>query len=409
MTVPATGRVVIAGTGIAGATAAETLRKRGFAGEIVLLGADPAPPYRRPMVSKELLAASFPAEKALLRPATAWPELRIDLRTGVRVEAIDPDAARVALDDGTELGYDALLLATGGRPRTLGVPIPGAFTLRDRHDAVALRDVLARPGVEVAVVGGGLIGTEVAASAQAGGARVTILEAGPRLLDRVFPPPVSAALEQVHRARGVAVHTGVAVTGADTVSGCTRLCSADGREWIADAVVVAVGMTPNDEQARAAGLRVEDGIVVDEFCRTSVPGVYAAGDVARFPDPVHVGHVRVEHWNHAQSHGAAAAAAILGEAAPYREVPWCWTTQYGRTVQAAGRPGAGAELIVDGDPGADAFLALTLAGDRLVGAVAAGRPRELRAARTLIGTGAGLSRALLTGPIDLVSVAAAAA
>ncbi|MFC8528956.1 NAD(P)/FAD-dependent oxidoreductase [Nocardia sp. NPDC057227] len=406
MTVPPTGRVVIAGTGIAGATAAETLRKRGFDGEIVLLGADPAPPYRRPMVSKELLAAAFPAEKALLRPATAWPELRIDLRTGTRVEAIHPDAARVALADGTVLGYDALLLATGGRPRTLGVRIPGAFTLRDRHDATALRDVLDRPGIEVLVVGGGLIGTEVAASARAGGAQVTILEAGPRILDRVFPEPVSAALERVHRARGVTVHTGTAVTGADIVSGRTRLRSADGREWIADVVVVAVGMTPDDGLARAAGLRVDDGIVVDEFCATSAPGIYAAGDVARFPDPVHGGSVRVEHWNHAQSHGAAAAAAIAGERTPYREVPWCWTTQYGRTVQAAGRPTAGTELIVEGDPAGDAFLALALTGDRLVGAVAAGRPRDLRAARTLIGSGAGLPRELLVGSIDLVSLAA---
>lgn len=410
MTLPAAGRVLIIGTGIAGATAAETLRKRGFGGRIVLVGADPAPPYRRPMVSKELLSEGFPPEKALLRTPAAWRDLGVELRTGLRAERIDPDAARVAFDDGTALGYDALLLATGGTAR-LPAPLAGAHTLRYRHDAAALRPILTDAAAaggppRLVIVGGGLVGTEAAASARAAGAEVTVLEAGPRILDRVLPEQVAAAIERMHRARGVAVHTGVTVASAAADGATTRVRAADGREWIADAVVVAVGMVPDDALARAAGLAVDDGIVVDDRCATSVPGIYAAGDVARFPVPGRSGLERVEHWNHALAHGAAAAGSILGDPAPYTEVPWCWTTQFGRTVQIAGWPALGTELVVDGDPDGDRMLALALADDRLVGAVAVGRPRDLRAARTLLALDWPVPRDLRAGPVDLVAAAA---
>ncbi|MEU6562429.1 NAD(P)/FAD-dependent oxidoreductase [Nocardia nova] len=407
MTVSPDGRVVIIGTGIAGATAAETLRKEGFTGSIVLVGDDPSPPYRRPMVSKEILAGADIA-KSLLRPNAFWPDNSIELRTGTSVESIDVDAARVVCEDGTALAYDALIIATGGRARRLASMPPDAHHVRHLHDAAPLRTRLTPPGTaSLLVIGGGLVGMEVAASARAAGADVTVLEAGERVLERALPGPVAEALTGLHRERGVVVHTGVRLEEVTRAGGRTRASARDGREWVADAVVVAVGMTPNDELASRAGLTVDDGIVVDEFCATSAPGVFAAGDVARFPRPVLGGAERIEHWNHAQAHGAAAARNALGIATAYADVPWCWTTQFGRTVQTSGWPAAATEVFSYGDAAGEAYLALGVADGRLVSATGVGRPRDVRAARTLIEDGIRLSRTVLEGTdIDLTRLAA---
>ena len=409
MTVSPRGRVVIVGTGVAGATAAETLRKEGFAGPIVLIGADPAPPYRRPMVSKELLTGAAAEAKALLKPRSYWDEMSIELTTATAVSAIDPGNAHVELSDGSTVGYNALILATGGKPRRLDSILGDAHTLRHMHDVPPLRAALARTEgtPSLIIVGGGLVGMEVAAAARESGAAVTVLEMGSRVLERLLPERVSAMYERMHRDRGVAVHTGVRLADVQRVRGRTRLVAADGRDWSADVVVTAVGMDPDDVLAERAGLDVHDGILVDEFAESSAPGVYAAGDVARFPDRILGGTVRIEHWNHAQAHGAAAARSILGIREPYAEVPWCWTTQFGRNLQIAGYPSAGTETIVHGDLADGALLALVLDGDRLVGAAGAGRPRELRAAKTLIKDCPYVpSAALRDGTADLVALAA---
>ncbi|MGW6117866.1 NAD(P)/FAD-dependent oxidoreductase [Nocardia sp. NPDC055165] len=415
MTVPRTGRVVIIGTGIAGATAAETLRKEGFVGSIVLVGDDPSAPYRRPMVSKELLSGTATADKARLKPPGFWAEMSIELRTGVSARDLDTASARVELDDGSGLEYDALVLATGGRARRLESVLPEAETLRDLQDVTALRSVFERVGAtgeapSVLVVGGGLVGMEAAAAARTMGAEVTVLEAADRVLERVVPTNVSASYERLHRDRGVAVHTAIRLDTAHHENGRTRLVDEDGREWIADAVIVAVGMTPNAELAVRAGITVAGGIVVDEFCATSVSGVYAVGDVARLPNLVLGGSERIEHWNHAQAHGAAAARTILGAREPYAEVPWCWTNQFGRSLQIAGWPRLGNELVVFGDIDAGPFLAVSLADGRLVGALGVGRPRDIRAAQALIKSGTQLSRAALgADELDLVELASAPA
>ncbi|MGX1809197.1 NAD(P)/FAD-dependent oxidoreductase [Nocardia sp. NPDC055321] len=413
MSVAPGGRVVIVGTGIAGATAAETLRKEGFAGSIVLVGADPAHPYRRPMVSKELLAGTAAPAKAALKPVSFWADSTIDLRLGVTVRAVDTAAARVVFDDGV-LAYDALILATGGRARSLDPMPAGAHTLRHLHDPAPLRAVFDRLSATAAtpavlVIGGGLVGMEAAAAARGAGAEVTVLEMGDRVLERVLPEPISASYERLHRARGVSVCTGVRLAELRSEEGeRTRAIAEDGREWVADAVIVAIGMTPDTEVADRAGITVADGIVVDEFGATSAAGVYAAGDVARLPNLILGGDERVEHWNHAQAHGAAAARSVLGVGAPYTEVPWCWTNQFGRTLQLAGWPGRGDNLIVHGDLDGESFLVLSLDGDRLVGAAGAGCPRAVRAAQTLIGKGAYPPRHLLTsGDLDLVEMASA--
>ncbi|NKY25782.1 NAD(P)/FAD-dependent oxidoreductase [Nocardia gamkensis] len=411
MTVPPRGRVVILGTGVAGATAAETLRKQGFAGSIVLVGNDPAVPYRRPMVSKELLSGAVGEEKARLKPAAFWSEMTIELSTGVSARALDTTSARVEFDDGSDLSYDALILATGGRPRRLDSLLPGAHTLRHLHDVTPLRSAFDRAGAtgaapSVLVVGGGLVGMEAAATARTAGAEVTVLEMSNRVLERVVPEPISASYQRMHRDRGVAVETGVRLAAAAEENGRTRVVAEDGREWVADAVIAAVGMAPNTELAERVGLTVDDGIIVDQFCATSAPGVYAAGDVARLPNRILGGTERIEHWNHAQAHGAAAARTILGERVPYEEVPWCWTNQFGRNLQIAGWPGRGTELIVRGDVDAGPFLALSLAEDRLVGVIGVGKPRDVKAAQTLIKKGPYLPRAVLDrDEFDLVGLA----
>lgn len=415
MTVSRRSRIVIVGTGIAGATAAETLRKEGFAGSIVLVGDDPALPYRRPMVSKELLSSAAAAGKAVLRSAADWADLTIEIETGISVREIDVSRARVEFESGPALGYDALILSTGGRPRRLDSVLAGSHALRGMHDVGPIRDLLARtasdgPVPSLVIVGGGLVGMEVAASARALGAEVTVLEAADRLMERILPEPVSAMYERIHRERGVQVHTGVrSAAQVREPDGRTRVCAVDGHEWTADAVVVAVGMTPNDEIAARAGLATDDGIIVDDLCATSVAGVYAVGDVARFPNRVLGGTQRVEHWNHARDHGAAVARTILGATTPYDEVPWCWTTQYGRNVQMAGWPGMATEVVVRGDLDRGAFTALCLHEDRLVGAIATGRPRDLQAVRKLIKEGPYLPRGVLDGEeFELVELAAEA-
>lgn len=236
-----------------------------------------------------------------------------------------------------------------------------------------------------------------------------MLEMGARVLERVLPEQISASYERLHRDRGVAVHTGVRLADLrEEEGGRTRAVAADGREWVADAVIVAIGMTPDTDLAARAGITVSDGILVDEFGATSAAGVYAAGDVARLPNPILGGHERVEHWNHAQAHGAAAARTVLGAAVPYEEVPWCWTNQFGRSLQLAGWPGRGDDLVVHGDLDGTSFLALSLDGDRLVGVIGVGRPREVRAAQTLIGRGAYPPRDLLASDdLDLIEMASA--
>ncbi|TCJ97581.1 NAD(P)/FAD-dependent oxidoreductase [Nocardia alba] len=412
MTIARHGRAVIVGTGVAGASAAETLRKEGFAGSIVLVGDDPAAPYRRPMVSKELLSGSVGEEKARLKPAAFWTDKSIELRTGVTVLSFDTASACVELDDGDQLGYDALILATGGRPRRLDL-LPEAETLRHLRDAARLRQILDRVGAtgavpSVLVVGGGLVGLEAAAAVRTFGADVVVLETADRVLGRVVPAEVSASYARLHRDRGVRVHTGTRLAAAHNENGRTRVFAEDGREWVADVVIGAVGMTPDTELAVRAGLTVDDGVVVDEFGATSAPGVYAAGDVARLPNRILGGSDRIEHWNHAQAHGAAVAHTILGARVPYEEVPWCWTNQFGRNLQIAGWPGYGTETIVYGDVDAGPFLALTLVEDRLVGVLGVGRPKDVRAAQNLIKNGPYLPRAALAADdLDLVELASA--
>lgn len=378
--------IVIVGTGVAGVSAAHTLRNEGFTGRIVLVGDEQAKPYRRPVLSKDLLANSISREKALLKPAAFWSDNNIELWTGVRVVDLDTDLQQLRLNNGEVLPYDAVLLATGARARQLHQPIdPHAFTLRSMDDVEPLRASLAQTG-SLLVIGGGLIGCEVAATARGLGVQVTVLENTRAPLSRVVSPAVSDMIVAMHAEHGVQIHTEVSIATMERLDeGTARATAADGRQWHAGTVLVAVGSVPNTELAAAAGLHVDNGIVVDEEFRTSAPGVFAAGDAANIPGPAVGQRCRSEQWNAAQAQGAAAARSMLGQPMAVADTPWGWSNQYGHNLQFAGSTRHDDDYTIDGAIGERDFTASAVRDGRLVGVIALGRPREFTRLRTLIG------------------------
>ncbi|MET9217097.1 MULTISPECIES: NAD(P)/FAD-dependent oxidoreductase [unclassified Nocardia] len=380
------GRIVIVGTGVAGATAAQTLRREGYVGEIVLVGDEPDLPYRRPAVSKELLAGTGSFDRAVLKPVKFWVDNRIDLRPAFGVESVDTDRATVRLGTGEVLGYDSLLLATGARARAIDTASTRVHTLRTRADIAALQAAITAGG-SLLIIGGGLIGCEVAATVRGLGARVTLLNAGPALMDRVVPAVVSDLMRRIHEEHGVVVANDALTTQLVDAGDGVTATAADGRTWSAAAALVAVGSVPETALAEAAGIAVNDGIVIDQHYRTSAAGVFAAGDATTGFHPLRGEFERGQHWNSAMTAGAAAALSILGHPATPAEVPWGWTDQHGVSMQFAGWLHPHDELIVDGDLDGKDFLAVALRDRRPVGAVALRRPRELRAIRPLIAAG----------------------
>ncbi len=346
---------VVVGANLAGGRAAETLRQEGFDGRIVLIGDEPDRPYERPPLSKELLRGQ--ETPLFLRDASFYDVF--DLRLGTRVTKIDPSGS-VTLAHGEEIAFDACLLATGGRPRTLD--IRSARYLRTLRDALDLREAL-REKPHVVVIGAGFIGAEVAASARTMGCDVTMLEMLDVPLSRVLGPELGRAYADIHRDHGVDLRLGYDVS--------THEFAPD------DVIVVGVGILPNVELAADAGIECDNGILVDEFCRTSAPKVFAAGDVAR-PR----GGTRVEHFQNAQNQGAAAAKAMLGSGEPFHEVPWFWSDQYDVNLQILGHPAG--EGIVRGSLDGRDFIAFYVDGPHLVAATAMNRGKDIAIARRLI-------------------------
>lgn len=389
---------VIIGAGIAGVSAAAAMRAAGHAGSIHLVGAEPELPYRRPPVSKEILRADKTADEIRIKKAEWFAEKDIVLTTGTAVLSIDTGRRTVELDGGRDLAYDNLLIATGGRAANPW-PDAGTRTLRDLADVPRLqRDLTA--GTPVVIVGAGLIGSEIAASARGLGCEVTLLEAAPLPLPRLLPPELGQMYVDLHRTNGTELHTGVTVESVRDKDGLTVVRAADGRTWTAPVVVVAVGMRPHIELAAAAGIVIagaEDGggILVDAHGRTSVEGVFAAGDVANQPRPVLGGRHRVEHWQGAQNHGTAVGKVMAGGVEAFEEVPWCWSDQYDATLQITGWPQDALargthELVVEGSIDARDFIAYFLDDGIVRGAVSIGRPRDIRTARGLIATSSAL-------------------
>ena len=362
---------VIVGASLAGAKAAEALRDEGYDGALVLVGEEPELPYERPPLSKEILKGEKGREKAFVHEESWYAEQGIDLRLGARATALDPHARTVELAGGERLAYAKVLLATGSAPRRIDVPgadLEGIAYLRRIGEAEALRDALATGG-SVAIVGGGWIGLEVAAAARHHGVQVTLVEPQPTPLHAALGPEVGKVFARLHRAHGVDLRTGVGVTGFEGAGGrVTGVRTADGALISADLVVVGVGIRPDVELAETAGVEVDNGVVVDEWLRTSVPDVYAAGDVANAHNPLLGTRLRVEHWANAANQGAAAGRSMAGGGEPYAKLPYFFTDQYDLSMEYHGhvdRDGAD-RVVLRGDPDGGSWLAFWLRGGRVL-------------------------------------------
>lgn len=361
--------ILIAGAGHAGGAAAAALRQFGWKGGITLLGDEPILPYQRPPLSKAWLKGEATAESLALRPERFYTQQGIALRLGTTVAAIDRAGHRVILADGTALPYARLILALGARARRLDLPgfaAGGVLELRTAADADRLKAAIG-PGRRLAIVGGGYIGLEAAASARALGAEPFVIEREPRLLARVASEPLSAFFAAAHAAHGVTIHTGAQVVGLDEAGG--QVCGvrlADATVLPCDAALVGVGALPNQEIAAAAGLDCDGGVVVDARAQTSDPDIFAVGDMTRRPLALYDRMVRLESVPNALEQARQAAAAITGRAAPAPEVPWFWSDQYDIKLQIAGMPFDVARLVLRGDPAAGAFAVFHLDADRRV-------------------------------------------
>lgn len=377
----ATERVVIVGAGQAGGRAAEALRGAGFRGDVVLFGDERHEPYERPRLSKSVLLGEEPAAAAYLQPREWYAAQGIDLRTHERVEAIAPRSQTVITAQGERLEYSTLLLCTGSRVRPLsGAPegMEGVHYLRTLEDCRRLAGKLA-PGRRLVVIGGGFIGLEVASSALKRGLEVTVVERQGTLLDRVLPAPIAARVAAMHTAHGVALRLGVPVSRIHGNGAVTSVELADGSALPADVVVIGVGIIPNIELAETAGAASSDGLLVDEYCRTTLENIYAAGDVTNHYNPILERRVRLESWQNAQNQAIAAARNIAGAALPYAEVPWFWSDQLGVNLQMTGVAQPGMDIVWRGDR-----IAFGLIEGRIGLAVAFNLGAEIRVARRLI-------------------------
>lgn len=385
--------MVIVGAGECGMRAALALRNKGYDGPIDLIGAEPHLPYERPPLSKAVLATDdAPARFVTHRDQLA--EARITHRVSL-VTAIDRHRKRISLGDGDSLAYDRLLLATGARPRKLmheGIYIPGIAYLRTIDDCVSLRDRLPK-GAELLVLGGGFLGLEIAATARDRGAKVTVIETQPRILMRGVPEAIAEVVAARHAAAGVEIHCGTAVERIDTGAAGAAVTLADGRAYLGDLLVASIGAVPNTELAAAAGLTVDNGIVVDTRLATTDPDIFAAGDCCAFPLASRDGRVvRLESWRNATDQAEIAAANMLGEATPHSAVPWFWSDQYDLTLQVAGLADPD-HKTVRRDLGDGAFILFHLdEGGRLLAAsgigVGGAVARDIRLAEMLIARGA---------------------
>lgn len=395
-------QIVIIGAGQAGGSAAAFLRQFGWAGGISLLGDEDVPPYQRPPLSKAWLTGEADGDALWLRTPGFYADQRIALHTGTRVETIDRAARAVILEDGRRLAYDHLIIATGAAPRRLALPgtdLDGVLELRSLADATRIRDAL-RPGAHLAVIGGGYVGLEVAASARGLGLAVTVIEREARLLARVASPALAAHVSARHAAAGVDLRVGADVAGLDGHEGriaAVRL--ADGTRIGCDAVLIGVGAVPRDGLARACGLACDDGIIVDAACRTDDPAILAIGDCTRHPLPHYGVTARLESVPNATEQARQAAAAICGRKPPPAEVPWFWSDQYEMRIQIAGLPIGAVAAVARRDEAAGRLAVFHLGPEaRLLAVETVGSVTDFAGGRMLIGRRARLDAGRLADP-----------
>ncbi|MDP1735897.1 MAG: FAD-dependent oxidoreductase [Caulobacter sp.] len=403
-------KVVILGAGHAGGSVAGFLRQVGHEGPIVLIGEEPIPPYQRPPLSKAWLKGEADADSLALRGADWYDDNGCELKLNVRAVSLDRAAKTVALSTGETVSYDILIIATGARARRLTIPgadLDGILELRTAADAEQLKRALG-PGKTLAIIGGGYIGLEAAASARALGASAVILEREQRILARVACQALSDFFTAYHQARGVSFRLGVEITAFEGEAGkVTGVRLADGGLIACDAALVGVGAIPNDDLARAAGLECANGIVVDLQARTADPSIYAIGDVTHRPLPLYGVTHRLESVPNALEQAKVAAGEIFGKPPLTPEVPWFWSDQYDLKLQIAGLPFDADTILVRGDPAAAKFAVFHLKGDLVQAVEAVNSPPEFMMGRSLIGSRKPVSREKLAdSSISMKEVAA---
>jgi 3-phenylpropionate/trans-cinnamate dioxygenase ferredoxin reductase subunit len=381
-----TSTILIVGAGQAGAQAVDTLRREGFGGRLVLIGDEPHLPYQRPPLSKQFLAGEMAAERLPFRHQAFYEQHRVELKLGLPALSIDPGARCVTLADTQALSYDRLLLSTGARSRPLSCPgaeLPGIHYLRSIADVDAIRAAL-RVGTRVVIIGGGYIGLETAATARKLGCAVTVLEMADRVMNRVVASRVSEYFEHEHRTQGIKIVCNTRVVRLEGARSVERVVCADGSSYEADLLIAGIGAVPETKLAADAGLRCENGIVVDLHCRTSDPAIYAAGDCTNHPSARFGMRVRLESVDNAFEQGKSAALNMIERATVHDRVPWFWSDQFDNKLLIVGLSQGFDQQILRGDPATRAFTVCYLKGGELIAVEAVNHSKDYMAGRKLI-------------------------
>ncbi|BFM14642.1 FAD-dependent oxidoreductase [Maricurvus nonylphenolicus] len=377
---------IIIGASHAAAQLAPSLRQQGWEGRIIVIGDEPYAPYHRPPLSKAFLSGEKDVDGLLIRPAAIYEKNNIEFKLGARVEHIDRAHKTVTLQSGEVLNYDKLALCTGSRVRKVTLPgtdLSGVHYLRDIGDVEGIKQHVAE-GKKAVIVGGGYIGLETASVLNKLGMDVTVLEMAPRVLARVTAPELSEFYTRVHTDEGVTIKTGIAVSGLEGNGHVEKVLCADGSHFDADLVVIGVGIIPNVELAEAAGLEVDNGIIVDEFARTSDPDIVAAGDVSNHPNKYYNRRLRLESVPNATDQAKSAAASICGKDVEYNSLPWFWSDQYDLKLQIAGLSQGYDQVVIRGDRNSRSFAAFYLQEGKLISADCVNRPQEFMISKRLI-------------------------
>lgn len=379
-------RCVIIGASHAAAQLVPSLRQEGWQGEILIIGDEPHLPYQRPPLSKTFLSGEKTLADLAIRPAAFYAKHNAEFMQGY-VTAIDREQKTLQLQDGQSMHYDKLALCTGSRVRTIntaGSTLPGVHYLRNIQDVENIKcDVQA--GKSAVIIGGGYIGLETAASLRKQGMHVTVLEMAERILQRVTAPGLSNFYTRIHKEEGVDIHTAVNVASIAGEQHVEKVICADGQEFPADLVVVGVGVLPNVELAESATLTTSNGIVVDEYCRTSCPNIVAAGDCTSHFNKIYQRELRLESVPNASEQAKSAAASICGNKKAYKSLPWFWSDQYDLKLQIAGLSQGYDSVVIRGDQAASrSFAAFYFQGPRLIAADCVNRPQEFMLSKRII-------------------------
>lgn len=378
--------MVIIGAGHAAGQAAASLRQEKYTGPITIIGDEAHVPYQRPPLSKAYLSGAQEVDRVYLRPEKFYQEKDIDLKLSTRATAINADAKTVELGDGAKIEYDKLLISTGSRPRMLSIPgsdLGGIHYLRTIDDVDGIRAEM-REGANLVIVGGGYIGLEVAAVGVEQGLNVHVLEMEDRILQRVTTPTMSNYYNELHKGRGVHIHTNTAVTGFSGDGKVQKVLCGDS-EFNADMVIVGIGIVPNIELAEAAGLTCDNGIVVDDHCQTSNPDIYAAGDCTNHPNALLDRRLRLESVPNAMDQARTSVSNMLGGDKSYAAIPWFWSDQYELKLQMVGFSADGNHEVVRGDMASNQFAVIYLKDNTVVAADAVNSPKDFMLCKQLVG------------------------